>query len=123
MLLSCLVSNLNKIKKHFGVEIQDSLQGNLLASFLREETKALVELLPVGSDLQIPNLYVLARVCLTTVVTHTHMTQGEFHTGAQNPVLSLKLVLDVSLFMSYPSKMPRYDLCRERKPWPLVSLQ
>lgn len=105
------------------MEIQNSLQGNLLAPFLREETKALIELLPVGFDLQISNLYVLATVCLTTVVTHTHMTQGEFHTGAQNPVLSLKLVLAGLLSMSYPSKMPKSSLCRERKPWPLVSLQ
>lgn len=71
------------------MEIQDCLQGNLLAPFLREETKALVELLPVMFDLQIPSLYVLATVCLATVVTHTHMTQGGFHTGAQNPVLQL----------------------------------
>lgn len=69
------------------MEIQDCLQGNLLAPFLREETKALVELLPVRFDLQIPSLYVLATVCLATVVTH--MTQGGFRTGAQNPVLQL----------------------------------
>lgn len=105
------------------MEIQDSLHGNLLAPFLREEIKALVEFVPVGFDLQIPSLYVLATIYLTTVVTHTHMTQGGLHTGAQNPGLSLKLVLDVLLSMSCPGKMPRYGLCRERKPWPLVPLQ
>ena len=36
-----------EIKSTLVVEIQDSLQGNPVAPFLRGETKALVELLPV----------------------------------------------------------------------------
>lgn len=39
-----------EIQSTLVVEIQDALQGNLVAAFLREETKALVELPPVPQD-------------------------------------------------------------------------